>query len=478
MKESRPKHEISHSLSDSIHTFHHLAPDSREPKLDLPLENETKVYQKIEEIPQKQPKPSVVATSFLLSNMCLGTTIFTFAIRAKSFGLIWFLIFTIFVGIITYWSLSRCCIASSRVKEDDFSAITEKLLGRKAKNVLNVLIILFTYAYMMCFLALIYTLFGRFIHSVKYKNQYDGFEKFQKNIWGQPYIKFPFYIGIAFFLSLICLNRDMKKLKYTAYIGVTSITYSLLVVTIQCHDYYNYFKKTKYKKEDVNTHPNWTDLGKAFTKKLDFFKGMACLFGAYACHVGIFPTFSGFKNQENGLKQMKLSIFFSTTLNTVLHILAIVCSFLTEPINPEDLIIYRKDKDKGKDLPMTIASLLIAFSLMTTTPTNYFGLRLSIANSFAKGKISNRFNYILTFASMYGCALVAALYDKVLNYLSYIGGFITVFVCYLFPALLYIYSSGKPIRYWKNLLELLLAIFLCIIGIIAGIATIIDDIMG
>ena len=70
------------------------------------------------------------------------------------------------------------------------------------------------------------------------------------------------------------------------------------------------------------------------------------------------------------------------------------------------------------------------------------------------------------------------MYDKVLNYLSYIGGFITVFVCYLFPTLLYIYSSGKPITYWKNLLELFLAVILCCIGIIAGLATIIDDIKG
>ncbi len=477
MNNSKPNNEISHNLSDSIHTFHHLAPDSREPQIVLPIENDAKVYQK-EEIPKKEVKPSVIGTSFLLSNMCLGTTIFTFAIRAKSFGLLWFIFFTIIVGLITYWSLSRCCIASSRINEDDYSAITEKILGKKAKIVLNILIIVFTYAYLMCFLALIYSLFGRFLHSVKYKNKYDDFEDFEKNIWGQSYIKFPFYIGIGFILSLICLNRDIKKLKYTAYIGVTAVSYSLLVVAFQCHDYYKYFKETKYIKEDVNTHPNWTNLGRAFTKKLDFFKGIACLFGAYACHTGIFPVFAGFKYHENGLKEMKYSIFFSTTLNTILHILAIVCSFLTEPINPEDLIIYRKDKGKGKDIPMTIAKLLIAFSLMTTTPTNYFGLRLSISNSFTKGNITNKFNYILTFASMYGCALVAALYDKVLNYLSYIGGFLTVFVCYLFPTLLCVYSSGKPIKYWKNLLQLLIAIILCIIGIIAGIATMIDDIKG
>ena len=33
-------------------------------------------------------------------------------------------------------------------------------------------------------------------------------------------------------------------------------------------------------------------------------------------------------------------------------------------------------------------------------------------------------------------------------------------------------------KYWKNILELSGAIILCIIGIIAGIATIIDDVSG
>ena len=79
---------------------------------------------------------------------------------------------------------------------------------------------------------------------------------------------------------------------------------------------------------------------------------------------------------------------------------------------------------------------------------------------------------------MFVCAIIAALYDKILNYTSYIGGFITVFVAYLYPALLHIYSSGKPFTYWRNLLDLIIAIILCGIGIIAGIRTIIDDVQN
>ena len=56
-----------------------------------------------------------------------------------------------------------------------------------------------------------------------------------------------------------------------------------------------------------------------------------------------------------------------------------------------------------------------------------------------------------------------------------IGGFLTVFMCYLIPILMYIKTTGKPMTYWKNLLELIGAIFLCVVGFVGGIVTIIDD---
>ena len=245
---------------------------------------------------------------------------------------------------------------------------------------------------------------------------------------------------------------------------------------IECNKYYKHYKNNVYIKEDKDTHINLIDLGKAFTKDLIFFKGMACIFGAYACHTGVFPVFSGFKYQKNGLKKMKFSVFYSVCLTTALHIISIVCSYLTEPITPEDVVIYRKPLGNGKDIPMTISKLLITFSLVFTLPGYFFGLRLSVANSFTGGKISNLFNILFTFGSMFICSIIAAIYDKILNYLSYIGGFITVFICYLYPAILYIYSTGKPIIYWKNLIEIIVAVFLCVIGVIAGIRTIIDDV--
>lgn len=418
---------------------------------------------------------TILKASLMLTNMCLGTSIFTFAKWTQSFGLVWILVFCVLIAIVNYWSLMNCSIASSRVKEDDYSEITERILGKKAKLVLNIFIIVYSYACLITFFVLIYALFGRFIQSVGYQNDYETYDDFYDAKWGKPYIKYPFTFGIAIFLSFVSLIKDINKLSFSSYIGVTAVIYSLLVVMIECNKYYNHYKDNVYDENDKSTKVNWIDLGKAFTKELDFFKGFACIVGAYCCHTGVFPVFTGFKYQDNGVKKMKFSVFFSMVLTTVLHFISMICSYLTDPITPKDVIIYRNKIGNGKDIAMTISKLFITLSLAFTLPPYFFGLRLSVANLFTDGKISKLFNYIFTFVSLILCSFISAIYDKILNYLSYIGGFISVYVCYLFPALLAIKSSGKPISYYKNILHLILAILLCIIGVIAGIRTIIDD---
>ena len=428
-------------------------------------------------------KSTIISSGLIMANACLGTTIFTFAIKAKTFGLVWLLVAATVVGFINYWTIMAGAKASSRCELDDYSEITEKILGRKARTILNGILVIYSYACMMCFLALIFPLFGRFIQSVAYNGKYDSYDDFSEQKWGKLYVKIIFYVIIGFAVSMMCLIDDINKLNFASYIGVFAIIYALMVVAAQCNSYYKYFKKTEYVEDDESTHPNWSNIGDAFKSDLDFFKGMANLFCAYACHPNIFPVYAGFKEEKKeeraeGLKKMSLGTIFATALTIALHIISIVCSFLTDPVTPEDLIIYRRCKDSGKDIPMAIAKLSVFTSLIFTLPAYYFTLRLCIVNSFIKGKMSKKFNYIFTFASVFGCSVVAIVYDKILSYLSYIGGFISVFICYMFPVLLEIKSSGMPFRHWKNIIQFVGAVILCIIGVTAGILTIIDDVKG
>ena len=479
----------------SIHPFQPMKPDMRSSTSDLGskevIQSDVKIYRTLEGTSDlihspttrgERKKSTIISAGLLMTNACLGTTIFTFALKAKTFGLVWFLLAVVLVGIINYWTIMAGAKASSKYNEDDYSELTEKILGKKARFILNCILVLYSYACMMCFLALLFPLFGRFIQNIAYNKRYETYDDFLDDKWGKLYIKVPFYIGASLAISLMCLIDDINKLSFSSYIGVGAMIYTLLVITVQCHSYYQYYKKHFYLKNVESTHPNWTNLGDAFKKDLDFFKGMANLFCAYACHPNIFPVYAGFKedkgDRKEGLRKMSLGTIFATVLTTVLHILSVVCSFLTDPLTPEDLIIYRKSKDGGKDIFMAIAKLAVFVSLIFTLPSYYFTLRLCVSNSFMHGKITTKFNTIFTFCSVFGCAVIAIIYDKILNYLSYIGGFISVFICYLIPVLLYIKSHGKPMTYWKNLIQLILALILCVIGVTAGILTIIDDVTG
>ena len=482
--------------SDNNISKHEFTPMSPAPELDRdteiqgkPLETEARIYKKPgtdlihQEVKEEKKKSTIFGAAFMLTNLCLGTTIFTFAVRAKALGLINYLIMCIIVAFVNYWTIMRCVYASSRVKdEDDYSEITQKILGRKVRTILNIFIILYSYGFCMCYCALIFSLFGRFILSAGYSKDYADFNEFADKVWNKAYIKYPFYAGLGFILSLMGLIKEINKLNFSAYIGVASCSYGLIVVLVQCHSYYQYYRDNIYKEDDKSTHMNLINIGDSFTTKLEFFQGISTLIAAYACHPAIFPVYGDFKHQEKeteeGIKKMKYSTFWGTVLTTALHFISIICSFLTNPYDPEDLIVFRKCKDSGKDIAMTIGKLFIAISLIFTFPGYYFTLRLSIANSCTNNQISTKFNYLVTFLSCFGCCLVAAVYDKILSYLNYLGGFLSVYICYLNPVILCIKTSGKPFTYWKNILELSLAILLSVIGVIAGIVTIINDVSG
>ena len=440
---------------------------------DVPVVENQKDFENKPKIKQS----TILGTTFMITNICLGTTIFTFAVRTKSIGLVWMLVLCFIIAAVNYWAIMRCVYASSRSKFDDYSEIVEEFMGKRARFVLNVFIIVEGYSTLICFIALIFPLFGRFIHSAFYRNDYIDFEHFDDDKWSKPYIKIPFFIGLAIILSFLCLIRDINKLNFSAYIGVAACGYAILVVVIQCHSYYQHYKDTVYDKNDDDTHINYVNLGNGFTKDLIFFKAVSNLTFAYACETGIFPIFAGFKMQKDGLKKMRIGAILGMGLTTGLHILSIVCSFFTDPITPEDLIIYRKNKGNGKDLAMVLARLFVTISLIFTLPGYYFPLRLSVINSFKDGKLTNLFNVPFTFISLILCSIVSAIYDKILNYLTYIG-FITLFVVYLFPALVCAYSSGKKLTHWQNILDLALAIIMCSIGFIAFAATVRDDIRG
>ena len=125
---------------------------------------------------------------------------------------------------------------------------------------------------------------------------------------------------------------------------------------------------------------------------------------------------------------------------------------------------------------MNIAILSSAVCLFFSTPLYFVGLRMVIINTFFGGVLTTKLNLLVTGACFALSAIVSCVYDKILNYITYVGGFTSIIFAYIYPIVLYRVTNKKGFTYWKNMLELILAIVLCIIGFIAGILTIIDDV--
>ncbi len=118
------------------HPFHTMNPSPSSEVRQETQQNPVDIYRDKVEVDNKTPqikKSTIFGTTFMITNICLGTTIFTFATRAKSFGLVWMLFFCFVVAVINYWSIMRCVYTSSRCHLNDYSEITEYYLGRKMR---------------------------------------------------------------------------------------------------------------------------------------------------------------------------------------------------------------------------------------------------------------------------------------------------------------------------------------------------------
>ncbi len=73
---------------------------------------------------------------------------------------------------------------------------------------------------------------------------------------------------------------------------------------------------------------------------------------------------------------------------------------------------------------------------------------------------------------------MAALYDKVTDYIAILGGFCGVIICFLMPGVLYIKTNGKPFISFTNLSTAVIISILCLIGFIAGTVTFVNKFSG
>ena len=231
-----------------------------------------------------------------------------------------------------------------------------------------------------------------------------------------------------------------------------------------------------YKKDDPKTHANWFDITKGFTSELNFFTGVATVFFTFTCHPGAFPVFKTLKNHTE--KRINTCFFRSIILDLTIYILIAICGFITAPLNPKSLIIYR-ESIFSNDIFMTIAKIALALDLFLSLPANFASFRCSFFMVFFQtDNIDKLRNVLVTGITLFLATLVGALYKNILSYISFFGGFCSSMICYLIPGVMMIKASGQDLKSRKNIITIIIITVLTVFGFMGGIQTIRSIING
>ena len=418
---------------------------------------------------------SLRGSIFGLSSMCLEASSMVLAVKCKEFGLINFLIAIVLGALLAYWCLVMMIKAGKNIKEKNYSRVVKTILGKKVGVYMDVNIALYLFGVLISFMVINYQMIGAVVYDILKiigtigPNDYENYTDYYDNYWSTKYyLKFPIMFGVTALVFPLCLLTDISKMRIPSLIGVMALIYSILVIIVE--SFFYLFNEHLPKGEEIN----WYDITPAFSWKegLPFFGGISTVFYLYSCHAGAFPVYKALRN--NTTRRIKKVFRRSILLDICIYFTIAAASFITSPIKPPDIILYRKNLDGfDPDYFILIAKIGIIFNLFFSTPANYAGFRLSVFELiWGNTNITKVKNLVVTGAVLSLVTLIGALYDKILDYIELLGGFCSTVYCILIPGLIYAKNDNiKKSKLKKNLI-IFTVYALLVFGYVSGILTI------
>ena len=422
---------------------------------------------------------SLRGSIFGLSSMCLEASAMILALRCQQFGLINYLIFILLGGFLAYSCLVMMIKAGKNIKEKNYSKVVKTILGKKVGVYVDINIALYLFGALISFMVIIYQLIGAVVYDImrlagnESAKEYESFIDFKDHYWRETkYLKFPIMFGVTLLVLPLCLLKDISKMRIPSLIGVLALVYSIIVVVVE--SFFYLFNEHW----DERNEMNWYNPKRAFSYEegIPFFGGLSTVFYLYSCHAGAFPVYKSLRN--NTTRRIKKVFQRSILLDICIYFCIAAASFLTEPFDKIDIILYRDNlKNFQKDYFILIAKIGIIFNLFFSTPANYAALRLSVFELiWGNPNITKIKNIIVTVVLLSVITLIGALYDEILEYIELLGGFCSVVFCILIPGLIYAKNDYIKKTKLKKYGIIVLVAFITAFGYTSGILTILFNI--
>lgn len=445
-----------------------------EPKSNKTEENEkTNENKEEEEGKGKNKKPSISGAIFAMTSLSIGTGCLTFTKKVIQFGFVWFGVTLIIGGIATYWTLCGLIRAAKKKNDSEYSSIVRKELGKFPAVLVDIMTCLYSWGLIITYEIIMNSLVGRVIY-VFFKNKeiYPTFDVYESQEWNSIQNKIIVLGSINLLLVVLCLVKDIGRMKFFSLFGIIALFYTIIVLVIESPFYWKHYLKNVYQKNDKSTHANWIDISKAFNNNLDFFTGFATIVFSFSNHQGALPVYRSLK-PNNEQPVMNKVFRRSIILDLIIYFLIYIASFLTSPLISEDLIIFRESIFKN-DIFMNLAKISIFLELFFLIPSNYNSFRCSLFHIlFGNENIRTIPNIILTVSTLIISAIIGVVYSEISNYISLLGGICCTTYCYFIPGWLMIKVEWKEMSKTKRVLSIIGISILTLFGYIGGIMSII-----
>lgn len=431
---------------------------------------ENGINQQKEEENKKQG--SISGAIFAMTSLSIGTGCLTFTKKVIEFGFVWFGVVLVLGGLATYWTLSGLIRSARKKGDSEYSSIVRKELGSFPAVLVDVMTCLYSWGLIITYEIIMNSLIGRVIYIFfQDKEYYPSFSNYEDRVWDKLKIKSIVLAAINALLIPLCLAKDIGKMKFFSLFGIIALFYTIIVLVIESPFYWNHYLSNIYIKEDKSTHANWFDLTRAFNSNLDFFTGFATIAFSFSCHQGALPVYRSLSPNNESI--MNKVFRRSIILDLVIYFLIYIASFLTNPLESDDLIIFR-ESIFSNDIFMNIAKISIFLELFFLIPSNYNSFRCSLFHIiFGNENIKTIPNIILTVTTLIVSAVIGAAYREISNYISLLGGFCCTTYCFFVPGWLMIKVEWKEMSKIKRIISIIIISILTLFGYIGGIMSVI-----
>ena len=369
-------------------------------------------------------------------------------------------------GAINYWTLTILGDAARKYKLRKYEDIVSKLFSQQLRIFLSIVMVLNQSGMVILYQVIMYKLLGGVINEI-FSLGYLNVEDFvAESFWSQKRIKFLVcYLITIVVLFPLCRLKTISKMRYASTFGILSLFLLIFIVFIECPFFYN------HNVVNGNQKINYYDVSPGFGKDLHFFQSISTIIYAFSCHVGVFPVLNSLRNPTR--KRVQKVFRRATLLDIVCYIIIGFSGYLSQPEHTPDLIIER-NKIFNNDFLMTIGQVLFIFTLIAKICANYNGLRTTLLILFNYDPIEypNNINLIITVSTLCITTFIAAIFQKISDYISLIGSFCSIFVSVIMPGMIYIRDNDHKITSLKNILAILFVIILSLFGLLTSFCTI------